>query len=449
MTGRTYTTGIDRSTKRLAFKEVKRLILQDRHDNFYSNSMKLKCAVMMPSIDCIDMDVFSEFFTPDTKVICIENFSYIGNEVRSETEFKRNFEQKTGIRPENIYYWFDDIDKLPLKTAVEDELGAKKVDFIFLDMCDTPRYNIFKWMWVNRNCFAENSYQLYTIPVQRRGTVPKTYQPILDEMPLVIDYNDAIEVSVVTGEKRNNARSNKSLMQFVKYWNFIVSHALNTKCDGEYIRPVIYNGGDTESSKMSIFTSRKLDNSTIDQAQREVRWTYNMSKLPDEFYKRTEDVSYDGVAYNDIDTKTQHIRHVQHQWNNGDILLHRDWPIYSYCRYNELLEDLLERDRRESGRFDSNNRRWNKDRIIQKMMAITKDPYNPNIRSFPEEDYKGIHKGSALMFRRCEQVFRKLILDKEIQYFSTTYKFVQDYKGRYVLMERRKDGTFTKVNPMR
>lgn len=446
MSTNSYSIGRERSTKRDAFNKVKNLIRSDRLINFYTPSLTLKCAVMLPSIDCIDMDVFSDFFTADTKIICIENFSYIKKEINSETIFKKNFEQKTGINPKNIYYWFDDIDKLPLKTVLEDELGVSQVDFIFLDMCDMPKHNIFKWMWINRNCFAENSYQLYTIPVQRRGTISQTFQPILDEMPLVVDYNDNIEVAVIDGEKRNYAKTNKSLMAFVKYWNFIVSHALNTKCNGEYISPVIYNGGNTESWKMAIFTSRKLDNSSIDQKQREVRWIYNMSKLPEEFYKRTEDVQYDGIAYNSIDAKTQHTRHIQHKWNNGDIILHRDWPIYNYCRYNELLEDLLERDRKTSGKSDPNNRRWDKDRLIQKMMAITKDPSNPSLRSFPEEDYIGIHKGSALMFRRCDQVFRQLVLNNEIRYYSSTYKFIEDYKGRYVLMERNADGTFTKVN---
>ena len=414
---------LERGTKREAYRRMAGFMAAYRKRQAHGGSMdlfrlaegmegldpkiKFKCVLLMPSYDCYDVAEFANMFNRETKFICVENFED-ADISRSQARYRENFlakcmENGVDVDPDNVHCHFGDLETLQLG-AVLKRLGADKVDFLFLDMCRTLKQKHFQWLWDNRDYIAaesEGGFQLYTVPLQPRGRTYDRHEEMLDQMPHVIGYDPDVRIVTISGDGRENRlRGNgksHNVADYTLYWNFILSHALNTSIDKDAmerlhsLRPIVYMGGSLETMKMGLFGMVSLD-----APRSEERWRYCMSWL-EENYRKSDEFIQDnnGIEWG----RPQHgNRRVRHTFNDGDIALFRDMPINRTreLRMDRMFKYLLRNKR------DKSDRRFCRDRMLQVMHTVCS-------WNFPGEYKKLVHKSSSIDFDRCEQLYLALL----------------------------------------
>ena len=432
-----YEYGIDRPSKEMAMAAMRDMIVDYASEGLplihQRYPLKFKCALLLPGYDCLDVKTFAPLYDENTKFICVENFRQCERDKRHrEHKFKSNFFEKCAefgldVSEDNVRFHFDDIETLQIMPTLlslgfrpDECFGA--IDFMFLDFCKSINNRQAKWVKDNRMFFASEydcGFQLYTIPIQPRGDMPERYANLLDEMKAhkVLDYDDTVEPVLVKSLK--NININEWTRDIVHYWNFIAGHILNTWTKTP-VRPVVYNGGETESMKMAIFCSTKNDNKF-----EEYRWKFNVTYHLIGDYDRDAECDDLLEEYASLgrrlysDNRSDPVR-----LNDGRVMLILDMPITGIDKIDksELFQYLLD---------THSNRRFERNRIEIKMM----DMCNWN---FPPECYdQGQHKCDALNYIRCQMIFDKLFKGNTV-----------DYKGsRYLCRRDGRDYSFYRLKP--
>jgi len=392
---KTYEDNIKRDAKSKALDSAINNLL---YHNGILDEFKIHCAILMPSFTCMDIEKLNPYFDENTKLICVENFEYTTDK-NAENKYKINIESHVkNMKKENIYYHFGSLETLQLGAALY-YLNEKFVDFIFFDLCGEWKYNHSYWLWQNRCFIKENSYQMYTISLSSSIRSRCCYFPEMDE---IIGYKSSI-IENVYARKRNNIT--EYIKKSVDYWNFIIHHNLNTSINeiDNNIPVIVYNGGKDEKTKMAIFT-----NQYIKDRATEYRWDYNMSFLKDAPNSYIEKIDKYG---NIFETDKKINRSYKYNYKNGDYKLFGNMPYnMNDCNFDVLMKHLI---------YSKDHRRFENNKIFDKMHVVSKS-------NFPPEIYKKTHRHCYLDYRRCENVFDLLILDKEIFFEDNIYKFIRE-----------------------
>lgn len=387
-----YKTNQARSTKIKAYKEAIAQI--DNALGLFALNFKFKCVLLMPSMDCLDIQEFKTFIDNNTRIIVVENFSYIKD--TTKREFKENFQQKlinAGLEKCNVHYHFGNLEELQLFPTLK-MLGVEKVDFMFLDFCDsTFSENTCNFLWMNRDFIAtnnENGFLLVTKTIQPRN---KMYENV-EELIARFKHNrgfDRTQIKMIKGKISNNLNNN--LRNLVSFRAFQVSHLLN--CNGYYesleqFKPIIYNGGVSESTKMGLFITQNIDEEKDDNRH--------------ECY-----LSY--ITHENTSEPSPVIVDLKHNRKCGDKFTEADKAIFSIDRFTdegidkgELFYHIFDPDHKTK---DVHNRRFKPDRIYMKMQSIFKNQY-------PKEGHLLSHKGCRLDYGLMRELFEKYFLNQEI-----------------------------------
>ena len=417
-----YEYGIDRPSKEMAMAAMRDMIIDYACDGLplihQRSPLKFRCALLLPGYDCLDVKTFAQLYDERTKFICVENFRQCERDKRHlEFQFKSNFFEKCAefglnVSEENVRFHFDDIETLQIMPTLlslgfrpDECFGA--IDFMFLDFCKSINNRQAKWVKDNRAFFASEydcGFQLYTIPIQPRGDMPERYANLLDEMKShkVLDYDDTVEPLVVRAMKSNNV--NEWILDMARYWNFITGHILNT-WTGTPIRPVVYNGGTTESMKMGIFCSTKNDKKFEDY-----RWEFNIKYHLIGDYDSDRECDDMLEEYNSLgrrlysDNRSDPVK-----MNDARIMLILNMPIVDIDKIDktEMLKYLLE--------TSTSERRFDRDRVEIKVKSMSKWNFPP------ECDLKGHDKCDALYYIRCQQIFDAALDGKTVEYKGGNY----------------------------
>lgn len=423
----TYVNGVPRDTKEMANRQVSGMIA-DRlaKSPLTADKSKFRCALLLPSYDCLDLKTFAPLFDEHTRFICVENFRD-SDIPASEYDFRRNFKRKYAeyvggeLDDSRVRFCFQDLEKVQLYPVLR-ELGERQVDFMFLDVCKYFRKDQLQWVHDNRMLFAsetEGGFQLYTVPIQPRGNTYERYDRLLSMMPGTYDYDGGVRPVMAGGANNADGR----MLRWIRYWNFIVNHVLNEEV-GEDLRclpPVIYNGGVDGTTKMGLFTSMKLD-----KPYHGYRWKYN---VPCHLIHDYESDHESGREYTEnlmIGRRFSGTREVRNDWHDGDRSLFLDMPITRIDEINpvKLFDYFFKTD---------SPRRFDKDRIEIKMIDMC--PWN-----FPPETWMKMHKSSALSYMRGQIVFDRVFNGKRFEYEGNSYELERDGR-RYSVYRLKPDGT--------
>ncbi len=389
-----YKPNIGRDTKKKAYRRAADAI------RGYSPliSMKFKCALLFPSLDCNDLHEFREFFNEDTKFIVVENFSRLDGQV-SRKEFQENFRRnldEEGLGQADVFYHFGDFAELQLVPVLE-RLGVRKVDFMFPDCCDSLLHeNICNFFWMNKDYIAtnvENGFILMTKAIQPRNQMYDNADEAIKRLKNSREYRNHTGIDIVSGRKCNNP--SRRLVDLVALRSFQISHMLNCHAipAANQFKTIVYNGGGTESTKMGLFITQN-----ISEQKDETRHEYYADLIIlDNQKERGEAVV------------TSAIRSGCHHFMEGDMALANGVDFDPERADLTELFDYLFQKKTAGSRKDTNDRRFKTDRILVKIKSIFSG-------QMPPEFYDRSHKSSQIEYDLTSGLFEKFYLDRIFEY---------------------------------
>ena len=404
---RDYDSSIEREEKRLAY--------QTAFGSFLSHGdgspRAVRCAVLMPSMTCMDIDMLMPWFDEGTRLICIENFSYIHC---SEREWMDTVAEHASpmIPRDSIHFHRGDIEELQLG-AVLRMLGVDFVDLMFLDLCGelTPRQ--CRWIWDNRCLFQQGSPLLFTIDLQ--PSVINGCSRFDKRMEMDSSYGKC-EYEVVGKTSRMTDR----ILASIQKWGFVVSHLVNGNAKTSLCRSVIYKSGGDRHKMMLAYTPACWLKSD------EYRHAYY-----DGFFRNGESdesiLNWEGIDWGSYGGASN--RNVAYPIRQNDVLLFQNREVssdrFDYRRFYDYFLSNVGR------RKPANERRFKPDRIKNCISSCS-------MGNFPPELYDGRYKSTRLYFAKCEQIYRRIVAGVEYDYDGLMVKFDDQYN----ILFRNREGEF-------
>lgn len=438
MRDKLYNSDIKRSEKQKAismmideWQNYKDGLLTDKENK----DKYIHVGVFNPSTTCLDLDLLVErnLIREDTKLIFFENKKYLNNKDKSEYVFKQKVRKHIPmVNEKNFFFHFGELETLQLGGVLR-QLNAEYVDFIFLDLCGELKYNHLKWVYDNRYCIMENSFQFYTVSLmpgilhvkdEEKFAQMKKVQEVFGfvhskDEAMKLGKNDYYDLVLLQdGEKQN--RDSKNLRIVTDYWNFICSHTLDTRWDVKHLSslPVfVYQGGkvaERGSMKMGIFSSQCHINTIEDYRwQSNSCWIKNFNKAHFENI-----VDENGVSWNPKMAGNEN-----RKFGEADVILFRDFPVdfnVSNHNYQHMLDYILR---------SKSPRRFETCRIWTCAEAAFPTCFPPEMRS-------NRYRSSYLPNRKAEGLLKVFMVDKVFEDAVTKqkYRFIRHENGKYDLV---------------
>lgn len=401
-----YSASIDRAEKEKAYSMALRMIMGN-----WNGDHHFKCVILMPSVTCLDIDMFKPFFDENTKFIFIENFEYIHC---TEREWKSTVlnHLPSYVKAENICFHCGEIEDLQLG-AVLKTMGSECVDFAFFDLCGELTMKQYRWIWNNRCLFDVLATVMYTIDLQ--PSIINDCNCFDKRMKFDSTYDDHSNLTLVNDSDKMTSKVEQS----AKCWSFLLKNLLNpsgiSRCDS-----FIYRSGGNRH-KMMIAKTYAINDPNYDYRHDYYEGFFRNSSSIDESL-----VEYDGIHWGDYGTTGQ--RKSGYEIRSNDILLFQNKDIVDWEFDSKRFLDYFfsGKDRRKP----ANSRRFRKDRILNCISACS---YN----NFPPELYESRYKSTRLYFAKCEQIYNECVLGKHFDYDGISIKFDKDYDILFCNSKRR------------
>lgn len=385
-----YDTELDRTEKKKAYEEA--------FSKFKPLEM-FNCAILMPSVTCLDIDMLKSHFWSETKLICVENFSYIHC---SEREWKETVLSHLPSKMDkgNVYFHNGSLEDLQLG-AVLKMLGEESVDFAFFDLCGELTMKQYRWIWNNRSLFKQFSPILYTIDLQ--PSIINDCKGFDKRMKCDDSYGCVFDYYVNENDKLSN-RTKQSLL----CWSFVLNNILNNSSG--YCTSIVYRSGQNKHKMMLTATTNyaiRLDDYRHDYYE---GFFKNSSNIDESLVK------YDGINWGEYGTSKY--RKSDYEIRSNDILLFQNKEVKESRFDKKKFLDYFfsKKDRRKP----ANKRRFRKDRILNCVSSCS-------FSNFPPEVYDRRYKSTRLYFAKCEQIYNKCVLDKTFDYNGISIKFDKNY----------------------
>lgn len=393
-------------------REEKQMACRMLFERLCKSTSKLDCIVLMPSLTCLDIDTLKPLLHSETRLICVENFSYI-NGTRREWEDTVLSHVGDLIDKDGVFFHEGELDSLQLG-AVLRRLGAEHVDFAFFDFCGELTMRQYRWIRDNRALFKPSAMVAYTIDL---------HPSILNECPsfdhrirLLGDYARGTSL-ISLGNHKLSARVEDSS----RGWSFILKHILCPSYDAKCESFIYSSGGKKHKMMLSLCNVAKND----DDSYRDDYY--------EGFFKNSSScdrslLAYDGVAWGDYGCGKH--RKSQYELRSNDVLLFQNKAVdalqFDYGRFFRYLFDGV-----GTAGKKPNMRRFHPDRIKNCISACSRG-------NFPPEKYSHMYKSTKLYFAKCDQIYRHLLMDRDFEHDGLVFRF----DGMYNILFRNRHGEF-------